>query len=124
MKSRICKKMPNISLKACINQSCVHWPCVYLTTTLNSCVKFRSSKCLLQQHGINIRARIYSCIGTCTWLHMCRVSFRGRGHRGYLSLEIHPSYNTHAQLQQTDLWTVFRNSLSGVKQSHLSPYEA
>ena len=30
----------------------------------------------------------------------------------------------HVQLQQTDLWTVFRNNLSGVKQPYLSPSEA
>ena len=50
--------------------------------------------------------------------------FKRKGGTGGISLlKSYPSYNTHAQLQQTNLWTVFRNSLSSVKQPHF-PSEA
>ena len=63
------------------------------------------------------RARTHVC--TCAGF---LLEVGGTG--GISPLKLYPSYNTHAQLQQTDLWTVFRSSLSGVKQPHLSPSEA
>ena len=56
--------------------------------------------------------------------HVQGFFWRKGGTGGIFPLKFYPSYNTHAQLQQTDLWTVFRNSLSGVKQPHLSSSEA
>ena len=58
--------------------------------------------------------------------HVCTCTeflLEGGGTGGISPLKFYPSNNTHAQLQQTDLWTVFRNSLRGVKQPHLSPSE-
>ena len=63
-------------------------------------------------------------------MHVCTCAgFLSEGGRGVQGVSlpcnfILATYNTHAQLQQTDLCTVFRSSLNGIKQPHLSPSEA